>query len=152
MVVKHEVRGYEEFKKLIGELEASEKKFAIHVLFIGDKEEDGDSWCPYCKTAEPIIDESLGVASESSHFISVSIGDKKNWKNVDCPFRKDPDTFLVMVPTLIRWKSPQRLEGSKCSNKDLVIFLLSDNDGDDGVNMKELKEKDKETDNDKNKQ
>lgn len=153
MVVKHEVHGYEEFKKLISELEALEKKSAIHILFIGDKEDSGDSWCPYCKIAEPVIDDSLDAASESSHFIVASIGNKKKWRDIDCPFRKDPDTFLVMVPTLIRWKSPQRLEGTKCSNRDLVIFLLSEpNEGDDDlkegddVTEKELKDHDKEAD------
>lgn len=152
MVVRHEVRGYEEFKKLIGELEeekASEENFFIHILFIGDKGEDGNSWCPYCETAEPIINESLKVASESSHFVVVSVGDKEYWRNIDCPFRKDPNTSLVMVPTLIRWKSPQRLEGKKCSNKDLVIFLLSDIVEGEVEETDNLKEKDKEPDNDK---
>uniref|UniRef100_T1GY32 Thioredoxin domain-containing protein 17 n=1 Tax=Megaselia scalaris TaxID=36166 RepID=T1GY32_MEGSC len=131
MVVKHQVKGYEEFIKLISELESSQsqKNFFIHILFIGEKGDDGKSWCPYCRIAEPVVEDSLEVSSESSHFISASVGDKATWKNVECPFRKDPNIYLIMVPTLIRWKSPQRLEGLKCSNKELVTFLLSDDEG-----------------------
>jgi hypothetical protein len=46
MVVKHHVKGYEEFTKLVQNLEGSGEN--IHVLFSGGKGEDGKSWCPYC--------------------------------------------------------------------------------------------------------
>lgn len=46
MVVQHNVKGYEDFIKLVGELEGSGQP--IHVLFSGGKDESGNSWCPYC--------------------------------------------------------------------------------------------------------
>lgn len=46
MVVRHNVKGYEEFSKLLEELEGSGQ--TIHVLFSGGKDENGESWCPYC--------------------------------------------------------------------------------------------------------
>lgn len=46
MVIEHNVKGYEEFTKLVEGLEASGQP--IHVLFSGGKEENGQSWCPYC--------------------------------------------------------------------------------------------------------
>lgn len=45
MVIEHHVKGYENFTKLVESLENSG---TIHVLFSGGKEENGESWCPYC--------------------------------------------------------------------------------------------------------
>lgn len=49
MVIEHHVKGGEgvfgEFTKLVENLESSG---TVHVLFSGGKEENGDSWCPYC--------------------------------------------------------------------------------------------------------
>lgn len=51
-----------------------------------------------------------------------------SWKDPNCPFRKDPRTHLVFLPTLLRWKSPQRLDGERCSDADLVQMLFEDED------------------------
>uniref|UniRef100_A0A0K8TNN5 Thioredoxin domain-containing protein 17 n=1 Tax=Tabanus bromius TaxID=304241 RepID=A0A0K8TNN5_TABBR len=126
MVVEHHVKGYEEFTKLVEDLETSGTP--IHVLFSGGKEENGLSWCPYCVKAEPVIQEALTHAPEKSHFIHVDVGERAYWKDKNCPFRKDPRTHLVFLPTLLRWKSPQRLDGERCSSKDLVEMLFSDED------------------------
>ncbi|GAB0089000.1 Thioredoxin domain-containing protein 17 [Sergentomyia squamirostris] len=126
MVVEHHVKGYEEFTKLVDELEAAGR--TIHVLFSGGKQENGESWCPYCVKAEPVVMNALKTAGEESHFIHVDVGERTYWKDLNCPFRKDPRTHLVFLPTLLRWKSPQRLDGEKCSNADLVEMLLSDED------------------------
>lgn len=49
-----------------------------------------------------------------------------SWRDLNCPFRKDPRTHLVMLPTLVRWKSPQRLDGDRCSRDYLVEMLFAD--------------------------
>lgn len=36
----------------------------------------GNSWCPYCVRAEPVINEALKHAAENSHFIHVEVGDR----------------------------------------------------------------------------
>lgn len=47
MVVQHQVKGYEEFTKLVESLESSGQ--TIHVLFTGGQEQQtGLSWCTYC--------------------------------------------------------------------------------------------------------
>lgn len=51
-----------------------------------------------------------------------------SWKDLNCPFRKDPNTHLIFLPTLLRWKSPQRLDGERVSNKDLVEMIFEDED------------------------
>uniref|UniRef100_A0A2M4C3G1 Thioredoxin domain-containing protein 17 n=1 Tax=Anopheles marajoara TaxID=58244 RepID=A0A2M4C3G1_9DIPT len=125
MVVKHHVTGYEEFTKLAESLESSGEP--VHVLFTGNKDANGESWCPYCVQAAPVIAKALETAPEKSHFITVEI-ERPFWKDQNCPYRKDPRTHLVFLPTLLRWRSPQRLDGSQCSNADLVEMLLNDED------------------------
>ncbi|XP_058452517.1 thioredoxin domain-containing protein 17 [Malaya genurostris] len=125
MVIKHHVKSWDEFTKLAESLEGNGEP--VHVLFSGDKDEKGDSWCPYCVKAAPVVENALKEAPEKSHFISVEI-DRPFWKDLNNPYRKDPRTNLVFLPTLLRWKSPQRLDGERVSNKDLVEMLLSDED------------------------
>lgn len=43
-----------------------------------------------------------------------------------CPFRTDSRLKLMVIPTLIRWKSPQRLEGEHCEKPELVEMLFTD--------------------------
>ncbi|XP_037958326.1 thioredoxin domain-containing protein 17 [Teleopsis dalmanni] len=126
MVIKHSVKGYEEFTKLVTELEGCGD--VIYVLFSGGKDENGQSWCPYCVKALPVIEDNIGKAPDKSHFIYVDVGERSYWKDLNCPFRKDPYTNLVFLPTFLRWKSPQRLDGERCSNKDLVEMLVIDED------------------------
>lgn len=52
MVIEHHVKGYENFTKLVESLENSG---TIHVLFSGGKEENGESWCPYCTKGNIIL-------------------------------------------------------------------------------------------------
>ncbi|XP_055640877.1 thioredoxin domain-containing protein 17 [Toxorhynchites rutilus septentrionalis] len=125
MVVKHHVKGWDDFAKLAESLQGNGEP--VHVFFKGDKDEKGESWCPYCVKAAPVVDEALKLAPETSHFITVEI-DRPFWKDLNNPFRKDPRTNLVFLPTLLRWRSPQRLDGERVSNQDLVEMLLSDED------------------------
>uniref|UniRef100_A0A1B0CD68 Thioredoxin domain-containing protein 17 n=1 Tax=Lutzomyia longipalpis TaxID=7200 RepID=A0A1B0CD68_LUTLO len=83
MVVEHHVKGYEEFTKLVDELETSGK--TIHILFSGGKQENGESWCPYCVKAEPVVMSALEKAPEETHFIHVDVGERAYWKDLNCP-------------------------------------------------------------------
>lgn len=71
MLQRHYVKGWEEFEKLVLELEKSKKP--INVFFTGNKDESGKSWCPYCETAKPVVEKALQNAPEDSHFINVEI-------------------------------------------------------------------------------
>lgn len=53
---------------------------------------------------------------------------KCSWKNLENPFRKDIRVHLVFLPTLLRWKGAQRLDGSQAANEDLVEMLFEDED------------------------
>ncbi|CAG9797043.1 unnamed protein product [Chironomus riparius] len=126
MVKRHFVKNFDEFEKLVVELEKD--KVPINVFFTGDKNELGESWCPYCVRAKPVVEKVVETtAPEDSHFIMCEI-DRPFWKNLENPFRKDPRTHLVFLPTLMRWKAAQRLDGSQVENADLVAMLFEDED------------------------
>lgn len=42
------------------------------------------------------------------------------------PLRTDKNTHLQVIPTLIRWKGPQRLEGDQCCKSDLLDMFFYD--------------------------
>lgn len=78
--------------------------------------------------AAPFIEAALKKASADSHFIYVDVGDRPTWKDMNNPFRKDTNTHLSVIPTLVRWKNPQRLEGEQCCKADLLELFFSDED------------------------
>lgn len=51
-----------------------------------------------------------------------------SWKDRACPFRTDSRTKLMVIPTLIKWKGVQRLEGSQCGQQDLLQMLFEEDD------------------------
>lgn len=59
MVVKHKVTGYEEFTKLAESLESTGEP--VHILFTGSKDENGESWCPYCVKGKWIWASGLAI-------------------------------------------------------------------------------------------
>ncbi|KAI4462254.1 42-9-9 protein-related [Holotrichia oblita] len=124
MVVKHQIEGYPAFCEFIDKLK--DNKGDVHVLFSGSKMETGQSWCPTCVQAKPVIEEALNQAEPDSQFVYVEVGDRAYWKDPNCPFRTDKRTSLLVLPTLLRWGQPQRLQGDQCKNPDLVEMLFQD--------------------------
>ncbi|XP_067624941.1 thioredoxin domain-containing protein 17 isoform X1 [Eurosta solidaginis] len=126
MVIQHDVKGYDEFTKLVEKLETSADGQPIHVLFSGGKDESGQSWCPYCVKAEPVVHEALPKAPEKSHFIHVDVGERSYWKGPNCPLRTDARLKLVWVPTLMRWKTPIRIDSENVTKKELVDIIFDE--------------------------
>ncbi|XP_065080871.1 thioredoxin domain-containing protein 17-like [Ochlerotatus camptorhynchus] len=126
MVHKHHVAGYDNFVSFMKDLKSNGQ--VMNVLFTGAKLETGISWCGDCVEAAPFIEAALEKAPAESHFIYVDVGDRPSWKDMNNPFRKDTNTHLSVIPTLVRWKNPQRLEGEQCCKADLLEMFFSDED------------------------
>ncbi|CAH1101409.1 unnamed protein product [Psylliodes chrysocephalus] len=127
MVHKHHIEGYENFVEFFKNFNAN--GHTVHIYFGGSNK--GETWCPDCVRAWPVITEvieELKASDPESHFVHVEVGDKFLWKDPKCPFRTDPSTKLMTLPTIIRWKKPQRLEGDKCEKKELVQMLFEEDD------------------------
>lgn len=86
------------------------------------------SWCPDCVEAEPFINDGLAQFGDDSVFIYVDVGDRAFWKDMKNPFRTDRDTHLSVIPTLIRWKKPQRLEGDQLTKPELIQMFFTEED------------------------
>ncbi|CAG9834975.1 unnamed protein product [Diabrotica balteata] len=126
MVQTHVIQGYEKFQEFFKNFDSQGQK--VHVLYSSPRKPDNTSWCTYCVRAWPVIDKELEGTDPNSHFIRVEVGDMPIWKDPNCPFRHDPKTKLRVLPTLVRWQGPQRLEGEQCDKADLVNMLLNEDD------------------------
>ncbi|KAJ3333554.1 hypothetical protein HDU76_006861 [Blyttiomyces sp. JEL0837] len=59
----------------------------------------GQSWCPDCRNADPLIQKTIGTIAEAT-LVYVAVGDKPTWKNADNFYRKDELLRAFCVPTL----------------------------------------------------
>ncbi|XP_078044554.1 thioredoxin domain-containing protein 17 [Augochlora pura] len=125
MVMRHSVQGYENFFVFMEKFKPSE---LVYVLYSGTKLPDGKSWCSDCVEAAPFIEEGFKTAPETVHLVTVEVGDRAFWKDMNCPFRTNPTTKLKVLPTLERWGTQKRLEGDQCLEADLIEMLLTDTD------------------------
>ncbi|XP_055376292.1 thioredoxin domain-containing protein 17-like [Condylostylus longicornis] len=114
--------GYNEFRNYADNIKSGNVNF----YFTGSKNESGVSWCPDCVEALPHVEEAFEKYQNNCTLISVDVGDRAYWKDMSNPFRLDKDIKLMVIPTLIRWKKPQRLEGDQCAKKDLLQMFFSD--------------------------
>jgi len=124
MVQKFAVEGFPAFKAKAEELA---QKGDLYVMFSGSKNEAGESWCPDCVTAYPVVQSCLeAMDDEEAQFLYVGVGDRDFWKDKNCIFRTAKETQLKSVPTLIKWGTSQRLQEEQCADKGLVTMLLED--------------------------
>ena len=79
------VEGFPAFEAKLSELLAAGGD--IFVMFSGSKTAAGESWCPDCVTAEPVVTACLASAESGSYFLYVGVGDRATWKDPQCIFR-----------------------------------------------------------------
>lgn len=124
----HHVQGYEELKQITDDLESDRLKGSkIFVYFTGEKMSTGESWCPDCVKVEPFVSSYL-KGNESKlridHLIIATAGNREQWKDKSNSFR----TVLNIqnLPTIIRWKGPQKLTGDELCDDSLLALLFED--------------------------
>ncbi|CAP21777.1 Protein CBG00487 [Caenorhabditis briggsae] len=123
-------QGYDAYKQT---LETIGKGKRVVALFTGSKNlSTGQSWCPDCVVAEPIVDQVIQdtvVAAIDVHFITVFVGNREVWRDPAVGFRTDPSLKLTCIPTLleVRNKAKRLLEG-QIANKNLVKDFFVDED------------------------
>lgn len=125
-IIRHKVAGYEAFVAFIAKLQPTVGEQPINVYFSGTKDAQGNSWCPDCVVAEPVVLAALERIAEPAHFVYVDVGDRSFWKDPKNAFRTDKSTHLSVIPTLLRWRQPQRLEGDHLLNPELLDMFFND--------------------------
>lgn len=75
------------------------------LLFFGSEDpETGQSWCPDCVTADPVLRAACTRLRPDLTLHECPIGPRSGWKNVpDHPYRLHPALRLARIPTLIRF-------------------------------------------------
>ncbi|XP_036318241.1 thioredoxin domain-containing protein 17 isoform X1 [Rhagoletis pomonella] len=123
------VSGYKAFREIVEKL-THERSNQINVYFTGEKDATGKSWCPDCNDAEPFVLSALKQhADKNSVFVVVDVGPRAFWKDMKNPFRSDSVAPISVIPTLLRWKSPARLDGEQCAKPSLLeMFFTEDVD------------------------
>lgn len=114
------VHGYAEFCKAVSDRKGKD----IFAYFSGDKDADGNSWCPDCVKAEPIVRGEIAHLPEGSVFIYCQVGQRDYWKNPNNDFKKT--LKLSGVPTLLRYGTPQKLVEEECFKANLVRMMFTE--------------------------
>jgi thiol-disulfide isomerase/thioredoxin len=113
MATQHFIGDYESFlayTSTMDQMQAEGK--LVNLLFYGRHlSTTGQSWCGDCVNAAPYIQTAFKEASSALHLVYVDVGDKPSWQNKKNPFREHGGLKLREIPTIIRWRQPQRLEG-----------------------------------------
>ncbi|CAL2035575.1 hypothetical protein CAEBREN_02755 [Caenorhabditis brenneri] len=123
MSLKHyTAQGYEAFQET---LKSIGKGHRVVALFTGSKSlTTGESWCPDCVVAEPVIDEVIkgaDVAGIDVHFVTVFVGNREVWRDPSVGFRTDPALKLTCIPTLLEiGNKAKRLTEGQLTNKHLI--------------------------------
>ena len=90
---------FKEFDFAFTSLVAEKKPFVA--LFTAAKDENGDTWCPDCKTATPFIPEIHEVAEKRGlKFYIFETASKEEYKSPDFVMRTDKLINLKSIPTL----------------------------------------------------
>lgn len=74
MAEQHFVKGYDCFLAFIKDFKPADR--VVNVLFSGEKDSSGGSWCPDCVEAVPFIKDALEMYGENTVLISVDVGDR----------------------------------------------------------------------------
>ncbi|CAG9760020.1 unnamed protein product [Ceutorhynchus assimilis] len=123
MVVVHYLQGYDQYVKFFQEFNSHEQK--AYVYFTGNKDSSGQSWCPDCNNAWPVVMGVLDALPDNHPLVIVEVGEREEWKNPQNPFRKDK-VRLRVIPTIAIWNEVNKLEGVMCEKQELVSMLLEE--------------------------
>lgn len=66
--------GLSQLRAHLSSIEPAKK--SVFILFTGNKDESGQSWCPDCNVADPIIKSNLHLLSDQSEFITCYVGER----------------------------------------------------------------------------
>ncbi|KAA0198744.1 hypothetical protein FBUS_03510 [Fasciolopsis buskii] len=96
----------------------------IFIEFIGTLRSDGQSWCPDCRRADPIVKCALRELPEDAVFIFTEVGGRVMWRNPSNPFRTNKAFRLRFIPTIVRFGSDERLVGSDVESVDNIVKMF----------------------------
>lgn len=102
----------------------------FYLFFGSEAPETGESWCPDCVMADPVIRGTLAkITARPVHLVECPVGDRASYKgNADHPYRKHPRVKLQRIPTIIRFEGERevgRLVESECLSPEALLRLAA---------------------------
>jgi hypothetical protein len=103
----------------------------VFLLFFGSETpETGESWCPDCVMADPVIRGTLAtITRHEVLLVECPVGLRADYKgNPTHPYRTDPRVALQRIPTLIRWSGVRelgRLVEGECLEPTALLGLAA---------------------------
>jgi len=97
------------------------------VLFFGSEVQGGNSWCPDCIVADPVIKKAISKV-DNLVLVECPVGNISEYKNVpNHPYKTHKQIQLQRVPTLIAWTKEgpaARLIEDECKIQENIENLI----------------------------
>ena len=75
---------------------------ALFLFFGAEDPQTGDSWCPDCVTADPILRRTIAATRKDLTVYECPVGQRSDWKNQPThPYRLHPLFRVARIPTLL---------------------------------------------------
>ena len=101
---------------------------ALFLFFGAEDPVTGQSWCPDCVTADPVLRATIAANAPGLPVYECPVGARSAWKGImDHPYRIHPVFHLQRIPTLIRFRGGidiGRLVEAPCSDRAAVAAFL----------------------------
>ncbi|VDO98696.1 unnamed protein product [Soboliphyme baturini] len=99
----------------------------IFVLLCGTRDEYGRSWCPACERLVTHLKQVAQKVLPRAEMVYVQVGNRSELRNENNPFKKYEETKLNKVPTLLNWRTGQRLNSAEAADYAKVDEFLGIN-------------------------
>lgn len=101
---------------------------ALFLFFGAEDPATGESWCPDCVIADPILRRACTSLRPDLTLYECPVGMRSDWKNQPGhPYRQHPTTRLTRIPTLLfieHGLERGRLVEGDCAKPDVVAAFL----------------------------
>ncbi len=99
----------------------------VFVLMYGQRKENGDSWCPDCTAALPVIEAALEARAGPSTLVECTVAREEYKGKPEYAYRTHERVALKAIPQLIKWSAegqPPALVEEDAGNAEKVAQLV----------------------------
>ena len=93
---------------------------ALFLFFGSENPQTGESWCPDCVVADPVVRKAIIAARKDLTVYECPVGERADWKNQPGhPYRTTPAFRIARIPTLVHLKGG--VEVGRLVEADLAV-------------------------------
>ena len=101
---------------------------ALFLFFGSEDPGTGESWCPDCVVADPVLRRTLAAQAPSLIVHECPVGARVDWKGrMEHPYRTHPAFRIGRIPTLVRFRKGLeigRLVEGPCADPAVLTAFL----------------------------